>query len=261
MNILITGFKRFTLFFGLALFAFQLKAQEIHYKPATEKFSLNKGWRFHLGDIPFPVVRGHDNSYMNAKAGQAGGAVAPAYDDRLWRVLTLPHDWASERPIEPSANLSQGFKKRGFGWYRRQFKLDSTDRGKQLELQFEGIATYASIWVNGSIVHRNWCGYTSAYIDITAFAKYGNAVNTIAVRVDADAQEGWWYEGAGIYRDTWLLKRTAVHVMTDGIYAQPVKRTNASWEIPAEVTLENSGEENRHSKGGNEFMEFRWTVH
>jgi beta-galactosidase len=58
--------------------------------------------------------------------------------------------------------------------------------------------------------------------------------------VDADAMEGWWYEGAGIYRHTWLVKRNPVHIITDGVYANPV-RAAGQWSVPVEVTLENSG--------------------
>jgi beta-galactosidase len=214
---------------------------QINGSAVFEKLSLNKGWKFHPGDIPFPVIKGHTNSYMNAKAGTASGAAAPTYNDQAWRTLQLPHDWAMETAYDSSNNVSQGYRNRGFAWYRRLFTLDSSDRGKYLELQFEGIATYATIWLNGSVVHRNWCGYTSAYIDMTAFAHYGKAVNTIAIRVDANAQEGWWYEGAGIYRNTWLIKRAPLHLITDGVYAHPVKRQGNRWEIPAEVTLANSG--------------------
>ena len=67
-----------------------------------EVLSLDKGWRFHKGDIPFPVVKGHNNTYRNAKAGRAGGAAATNYDDASWRMVNLPHDWAIEvtsRPI------------------------------------------------------------------------------------------------------------------------------------------------------------------
>jgi len=208
---------------------------------AQEKLSFNKGWKFYEGDIPFPVIKGHGQSYMNAKAGSASGAAAPGFDDHSWKIVNLPHDWAIENPNDSTENVSQGYRKRGFGWYRRKFKLDSLDRGKHLELQFEGIATYATIWINGSVVHRNWCGYTSSYIDITPFAKYGDEVNTIAVRVDANSMEGWWYEGAGIYRDTWLIKRSPVHIITDGVYANPIKLASGQWEIPAEISLQNTG--------------------
>jgi beta-galactosidase len=231
--------KVFSLFMICVAFSIASQAQQY----GGERLSLDKGWRFHLGDIPFPVITGHDMSYNSAKAGKAWGAAAPDYDDSNWRMLNLPHDWAVEQPYDSTANISQGYRQRGIGWYRRSFKLDSADHGKYFELQFDGIATYCTVWVNGTIVHRNWCGYTSMYIDITPFVKFGKAVNNIAIRVDAVAQEGWWYEGAGMYRHTWLVKRSPVHIMTDGVYAQPIKK-NGAWTVPVEATVENSGKNN-----------------
>jgi len=57
------------------------------------------------------------------------------------------------------------------------------------------------------------------------------------VRVDANVQEGWWYEGGGIYRHTYLVKRAPVHIETYGVYANPVRDTAGRWSIPVEVTL------------------------
>ena len=93
-----------------------------------ERLSFYQGWLFHQGDIPFPEVKGHQPSYQNAKAGAASGAAAQAFDDTAWREVDLPHDWASESPIDKDANLAQGFRNRGFGWYRRHFQIDPSDR-------------------------------------------------------------------------------------------------------------------------------------
>ncbi len=213
----------------------------VNAQSKRERLSLDNGWRFHLGELPFPEINGHSMSYNNAKAGKSWGAAAPEYDDTKWRLLNLPHDWAVEQPFDSTTNLSQGYRKRGIGWYRRNFKLATSDRGKHLELQFDGVATHCTVWVNGIIVHRNWSGYTSFYIDITPFVKYGGENNNIAIKVDANSQEGWWYEGAGLYRHTWLVKRSPVHIITDGVYAQPIKLAKGSWAIPVEVTIENSG--------------------
>lgn len=202
-----------------------------------ERLALDRGWLFHLGDIPFPVIKGQGPSYENAKAGHAWGAAAPDGDDSDWRPIDLPHDWAVEGPFDLDANPTQGYRPRGIGWYRRYFKLDQSDQGKHLELQFDGVATHCVVWVNGILAHRNWCGYNSFHIDITPFAKYGDDVNTIAVRVDANPMEGWWYEGAGIYRHTWLVKRDAVHVVTDGILSNPVRNDDGSWSESIEATL------------------------
>ncbi len=210
--------------------------------PVRERLLLDNGWRFYLGDITPPVIKGHNESYNNAKAGKAWGAAAPEYNDNQWRLLNLPHDWAVEQGFDSTENLSQGYRKRGIGWYRRHFKLSPADKGKHLELQFDGIATYCSVWFNGNLVHRNWCGYTSFYIDITSMAKFGEETNSIAIRVDANAMEGWWYEGAGMYRHTWLLKRNPVHITTNGVFAHPVKLQPQKWQIPVSVALQNIGQ-------------------
>jgi len=210
-----------------------------------ERLSLDNGWRFYLGDIAFPVITGHMMTYNSAKAGKSWGAASPEYDDTKWRLLNLPHDWSVESAYDSTENVAQGYRKRGFGWYRRNFKLNSSDKGKHIELQFDGVATNCTVWVNGTIMHRNFCGYTSFYIDITAMAKYGEDINNIAVRVDANQQEGWWYEGAGIYRHTWLVKQSPVHFITDGVFAHPVKSNN-NWVIPVEATVENSSKVKAH---------------
>lgn len=210
-----------------------------------QKFSLDTGWRFYEGDIPFPVISGHSASYHNAKAGRSWGAAAAGYDDSDWKIVDIPHDWAVERPFNPDANLSQGYRDRGIGWYRRTFEISPEDKGRHFELQFDGIATYATVWVNGTLLHRNWCGYTSFYIDVTPYITYGQNINTIVVRVDAQSQEGWWYEGAGIYRHVWLVEREAVHIKTDGVYANPVKKTETEWLIPIEAEIYNADREAR----------------
>jgi len=205
-----------------------------------EQLSLDRGWLFHEGDVPFPTILGHQMSYNNAKAGASWGAASPGFDDSSWQQVDLPHDWAVAQPFEQKANISQGYRDRGMGWYRKYFKLDPADHGKHLELQLDGIATHCTIWVNGVLAARNWCGYTSVYIDISPFANFGSDVNIIAVQVDAVSQEGWWYEGAGLYRHAWLVKRSPMHIATDGIYANPVRTADGQWTIPIEATLYSS---------------------
>jgi len=201
-----------------------------------ERLSLDAGWLFHRGDVPAPPVKGHGASYHQAKAGGAVGAAAPDFDDSAWRRLDLPHDWAIEGAFDRNENVSQGYRARGIGWYRRYFQLPDTDRGRHIELQFDGIATHSTVWVNGIAVNRNFSGYNGRAIDVTPFVRYGEDVNSIAVRVDAEAQEGWWYEGAGIYRHSWLVKRGPLHIATDGVHANPVLK-NGRWTVPVAVDV------------------------
>ncbi len=225
---------------GTALLLLLLSAAAPALAADRERLSLDTGWLFHRGDVPEPPIQGHGASYHQAKAGGAAGAAAPDFDDSAWRRLDLPHDWVIEGGFDRHENASQGYRARGFGWYRRYFQLPESDRGRHIELQFDGIATHSTVWVNGIVVNRNFSGYNGRAIDVTPFVRYGEDVNSIAVRVDAQAQEGWWYEGAGIYRHTWLVKRDALHIATDGLHANPVLK-NGRWTLPVAVDIDNTG--------------------
>ncbi len=209
-------------------------------KSRRETLSVNKGWRFFDGEVVDPSILTQEDTVRNAKAGAANGAAAPSFDDSAWLEVGLPHDFAVYRPVTSDANQAQGYRKRGIAWYRNVLRLDPGDHGKHLELTFDGIATHATVWFNGIPVAHNWSGYNAVTIDITPYATFGEEYNTIAVRADADAMEGWWYEGGGLYRNVWLVKRDSVHIVTDGVFAHPV-RVDGRWQIPVEITLENSG--------------------
>ena len=58
--------------------------------------------------------------------------------------------------------------------------------------------------------------------------------------VDATTtHEGWWYEGAGIYRHVWLVKTQKLAVDTWGVYVHPERKNDAVWSVPVETTLVN----------------------
>ncbi|WP_116091958.1 beta-galactosidase GalA [Sphingomonas crusticola] len=203
---------------------------------------LDSEWRFYRGDIMSVPPHSGNETYASTKAGAAAGAAAIKYDDAKWRVLDLPHDFVVEGPFSPEENVGQGYRPKGVGWYRRTLTLSEADRGKYLELQFDGIATNATIWFNGNVVAHVWSAYNSAYIDVTAFARFGGEPNVIAVRADSSPLQGWWYEGGGIYRHVWLVKRPAVHIVSDGVYAHPREGAGGHWSIPVEATVGNIGE-------------------
>jgi beta-galactosidase len=202
-----------------------------------ETVLLDADWRFHRGDIPFPKVRGDSPTYESTKAGAARGAAAIKYDDSAWRALDLPHDFVVEGPFDPDENPAQGYRPKGVAWYRKTLTLDPADRGKHLELCFDGVAVNATVWVNGDIVAHSYSAYSAITVDLTAIARYGDTPNVIAVRVDADPIEGWWYEGGGLYRHVWLVKRPPVHLVADGVYAHPRRREDGRWVVPVEATL------------------------
>src|SRR4051812_33583166 len=205
---------------------------------------LDCAWRFHLGDIDAPLPNTHIAAYMANKAGYARGAAKPNYDDSDWRTVELPHDWSVEGKFEPSNHMDAGFLPRGISWYRRQFRLDESDRRKYLAIRFDGIATHCTVYVNGHLLHRNFCGYTPFTIDISDIANFGEDLNVIAVRVDATPMEGWWYEGAGIYRHVWLIKASHVHFMPDGVFVRP-QRVGDEWNTFVRVQIESNDDAKR----------------
>ena len=207
-----------------------------------DRLSLDYGWRFYRGDIAEKRPHTGDDTYQYTKAGAAAGAAAVKFDDSGWREVELPHDFVVEGPFSEAENVGQGYHPKGVGWYRRSFKLPASDRGKYIELQLDAMASNATVWFNGNVVRHNWSGYDSAYIDLTPFAHFGDEANIIAVRVDSSPLQGWWYEGGGLYRHAWLVKRSPVHLITDGVYAHPRKAADGSWQIPVEATIRNIGE-------------------
>jgi beta-galactosidase len=178
------------------------------------------GWKFQFGhgtdparDLGFGVGQGDF-----AKTGDFAFAKA-GFDDSKWRALNLPHDWAVELPfVRDEAQNSHGYKPLGrrypetsVGWYRREFEIPASDLGRRITVEFDGAFRDVLVFVNGCFIGRNDHGYTPFRFDLTDFLSYGQK-NYIMVRVDASFGDGWFYEGAGIYRHVWLTKTDALHL-------------------------------------------------
>jgi beta-galactosidase len=207
---------------------------------ARERFSLDEGWRFHLGDIVPPVL-GPTQTYYAVKANKARGAAAPEFDDSGWRVVSVPHDWVVEGPCDPAADMDHGYKHTGIAWYRRSFPIAAADEGKRLLLEFDGVFRESTAWLNGHRLGHHSSGYTSFRYDITELANYG-AANVLAVRVDASEFEGWWYEGGGIYRHVRLVKTDAVHFAPWGIgITSRISKNAVTVTVRAEIANEQDG--------------------
>ncbi|MGH9824103.1 MAG: sugar-binding domain-containing protein, partial [Blastocatellia bacterium] len=151
--------------------------------------SFDKGWSFHLGDVP---------------NGQA-----PDLDDSSWRKLTLPHDWSIEgefsekNPATPGGGALPG----GIGWYRCHFEVPATAKDGAVFVEFDGVYRNSEVWLNGHYLGKRPYGYSSFEYELTPYLKFGNtraAKNVMAVKVDNSQQpNSRWYSGSGIYRNVW----------------------------------------------------------
>lgn len=205
---------------------------------AREKLLLDFGWKFHLGHASDPAwdFGFGANQRTFAKAGYGIATCAePDFKDDDWTAINLPHDWAVELPFIPSdrpfkgdedPRAAHGFKPLGreypqtsIGWYRKSFDIPAADLGRRLALEFDGVFRAATVIFNGYIVATSGSGYRSFRVDVTDFVNYGGK-NVLTVRVDASLGEGWFYEGAGIYRHVWLVKQDPLHIAPWGMFVK-----------------------------------------
>jgi beta-galactosidase len=185
-----------------------------------EQLLFDFGWKFTFGHGTDPARDlGFGKSQDDfAKTGDFKFAKI-GFDDSKWRSLNLPHDWAVELPfVRDEALQSHGYKPLGrrypetsVGWYRKEFEIPASDAGRRINVEFDGAFRDVLLFVNGCFVGRNDNGYAPFRFDITDFLAVG-AKNCIVARVDASFGDGWFYEGAGIYRHVWLTKTDALHL-------------------------------------------------
>ncbi len=217
-----------------------------------EQLLLDFGWKFHLGNAADPskdFEYGTGSSF--AKAGAAVGAARPDFDDSLWRTVNVPHDWAVEQnfvEVKDESVMQHGYKPIGrqfpettVGWYRRTFTLPESDKGKRLLVKFDGVFRDCLVWFNGHYIGTNLSGYSEFSFDLTDYARLGRK-NVIVVRVDASNNEGWFYEGAGIYRHTWLIKYAPLHVPLYGVFVHAQLKKNSAI-VAIETTVINQAYE------------------
>ncbi|MGB8316758.1 MAG: glycoside hydrolase family 2 TIM barrel-domain containing protein, partial [Ignavibacteriaceae bacterium] len=233
----------------------QQTQQSIMNKRTKECFDFN--WMFHKGDIAMKRV---------VQAGGQGGLTdvdvkvittkdtvidyanvnsARVFYPRDWKEVNLPHDWCVEGTFvhndslgnQPAAN---GYLPAGIGFYRKEFEIPESDKGKKIIIEFDGIFRNSTVWVNGFLMGNHLSGYTPSFYDLTDVLRYGNeGKNVILVKVDAREYEGWWYEGCGIYRHIWLIKTNRLHVGRFGTYVTTPSVSDKEAVISIKTTLKN----------------------
>jgi len=202
---------------------------------ATEiprELNLNTGWRFHRGE--------------------AWGAESTDFEDSNWDPVILPHDWSIAGPVDAAAPAAGhgGYFPTGAGWYRLKLPAPKSWGGKCVEIEFEGAAMGARVWLNGAELGSWAYGYTPFHFDLSKQLKIGEE-NVLTVRVDNSAQpNSRWYSGSGLYRPVRLRITDPVRVPAGGVWVttQALTPKNAqlnvhgelanSSPVAAEVTIE-----------------------
>jgi len=201
-----------------------------------ERLLFDFGWKFFQGnaadprrDLGFGMGQGDF-----AKSGEFWFSTQK-FDDSKWRPLDLPHDWAVELPfVWDEEQQSHGYKPLGrrypetsIGWYRRTFDLSAEDAKRRISVEFDGAFRSALVFLNGYFIGRNDNGYAPFCFDLTDFTNFGGK-NYLMVRMDASFGDGWFYEGAGIYRHVWLTKTDPLHLARWESYVRPSVKGNTA---------------------------------
>ena len=198
---------------------------------SRERINFDRGWQFAFGDASSPAKDfGCGTEYFNYLTKAASihneGPYSMKFDASGWAEVDVPHDWVVDLPYAEDASHSHGYKTVGYkypqtsvGWYRKTFTVPEDDYGKHLWLQFDGIFRDSRVWVNGFYLGGEPSGYAVQTYDISEYLNYGGE-NIVCVRADASLEEGWFYEGAGIYRHVWLNKASSLHVAPFGTFVR-----------------------------------------
>jgi len=126
-----------------------------------ERLLADFGWRFHLGHANDPALDfGYGRGNAFAKSGSfisGGGRGNPAvtynqFTATDWTAVDLPHDWAIDLPFisdrgqngHGAKPLGRAYPETSVGWYRRTFTIPSTDLGRRIALEFDGVFRDAS---------------------------------------------------------------------------------------------------------------------
>jgi hypothetical protein len=177
------------------------------------------------------------------KRGEVVGAEQPAFDDRNWDKVTLPHSFNAGDGEQPDYY-------RGPVWYRRAFDVRSVRAGRRLFVQFDGAATAADVYLNGKLVGRHEGGHAAFRFDLTDAIIPGR--NLLAVRVDNSPTRviaplaGDFTIFGGLYRPVSLIETDEFHVdLLDhggpGIRARATRITDSSAEVAVTARVANDG--------------------
>ena len=214
--------NKILLLFFAAIFLFSCTSKQ---NPARVTEDFNHSWKFKLGDVP--------------------DAYQTDFNDSEWRTLDVPHDWSIEEGYHKYTEgtaASTGFVKGGIGWYRKTFKLNATDQGKQISVMFDGIYNNSTVWVNGQKLGFRPNGYASFSYDLSPYLNYDGSDNVLAVKVDRrNYVDSRWYTGSGICRKVQLIKKSALHIAQWGIKITTPQVSEKNATVSIKTKLEYSG--------------------
>lgn len=183
-------------------------------------YPLQRGWRY--------------SSKTNA------AALAADFDDREFQPVVLPHT-NIRLPWHSFTEKDYTF----VSLYRRKLRIPANAAGKRVFIDFEGVMTASTVYLNGSKLGSYKGGYTPFSFEITDVMRPGGE-NLLAVEVDSTERadippfgnEVDYLTFGGIYREVWL--RVVPQVYLENIYARPQDVLSPNPSVAVECFLDRS---------------------
>jgi hypothetical protein len=185
-------------------------------KTFRTEIPLNEGWKTlaaNTGEEPCPRFE------------------STQYNDAHWKTVDVPHNWDQ---YEGARRLKHG-NRHGTAWYRKTFRVENQGTGKRYFLFFEGVGSYAWVYLNGQPAGYHAGGRTTFTLDVTDKIRFDGETNTLAVRAEHPAMiadlpwvcggcssEWGFSEGSqplGIFRPVTLIVSNDARVEPFGVHA------------------------------------------
>lgn len=176
---------------------------------------LNSSWYSIASDSNQHAYDGFENASFNTEG---------------WQQVNVPHNWDG---YEGYRRFHHG-NRHGYAWYRRTFSVTRKEKDKRYFLWFEGVGSFATVWVNGKKAGAHAGGRTTFTIDVTNLIVDNDQPNLLAVRADHPANistlpwvcggcsdERGFSEGSqpmGIFRPVHLVTTNEVRVEPFGVH-------------------------------------------
>ncbi|WP_019028916.1 glycoside hydrolase family 2 TIM barrel-domain containing protein [Colwellia piezophila] len=214
---------------AILTFAGSILANANEFTISQEKQSFNDDWRFAKGELP--------------------GAEQANFNDKKWRQLSLPHDWAIEGPFSKKYSARNGgLPVFGTAWYRKHFVIPEESGNKVVSVRFDGVMANSQVYVNGHLVGERPFGYIGFQYDISQYLKAAGEKNVIAVKVAPENYAARWYSGSGIYRNTWIEFNNPIHIeaWSTQISTPTIDDNSATVSIKTNILNQGSNQGNNH---------------
>src|SRR3974390_882251 len=170
--------------------------------PAGRKIlPINRNWRYYPAKV--------------------AGAESPDFDDSKFVRVVIPHTNV-ELPWHSFDDKDYEF----ISTYRRRFKFPAQAEGKRVFVDFEGVMTASTVWINGVKLGDYRGGFTPFSFELTKHLRK-DAENVLVVQLDSTERadvppfgfEIDYMTFGGIYREVAL--RIVPSTYIDNIFAHP----------------------------------------